>query len=376
MKITCLRDKLAAAFQMAASVAPARSPKQILQNVKLEVTEGKGTLMATDMELGIRIEVPGIEVHSLGSAVLPVARFGSILRESSDASLQLETDGHSTVVRGERSEFKLQSQDPQEFPYVATFDQEKYHKMPARLMREMIRRTIFATDTESSRYALGGVLWELTEKEAIAVGTDGRRLAKMEGPATAVSEHNPGEANTIVPTKAMQLIEKGLAAMLAVDADAYTLIATTDRAMVIKCQKVIITSSLAEGRFPSWREVFPKRNNAQRINLNVATAVAAVRQAAIITSEESKAVDFTFDSGLLVLTASVAEAGQSRIELPIAYEGPAITMSLDPRYVIDFLKVLDGDKTFVMEIENADDAVVCSTDDGYSYIIMPLSRDP
>ena len=41
MKATCERDKLLHAFQMAASVAPARSPKPILQNVKLEVG-GKG----------------------------------------------------------------------------------------------------------------------------------------------------------------------------------------------------------------------------------------------------------------------------------------------------------------------------------------------
>ena len=39
MKITCDREKLLAAFQTAAMVAPTRSPKPILQNVKLEVTE-------------------------------------------------------------------------------------------------------------------------------------------------------------------------------------------------------------------------------------------------------------------------------------------------------------------------------------------------
>ena len=46
----------------------------------------------------------------------------------------------------------------------------------------MIRRTIFATDNESSRYALGGVLLEMAADKIIAVGTDGRRLAKMEVP--------------------------------------------------------------------------------------------------------------------------------------------------------------------------------------------------
>ena len=74
MKFVCDREKLLAAFQTAATVAPSRSPKSILQNVKLVVTQEQATLLATDMETGIRIDVPGIEVEALGSAVLPVVR--------------------------------------------------------------------------------------------------------------------------------------------------------------------------------------------------------------------------------------------------------------------------------------------------------------
>ncbi len=82
----------------------------------------------------------------------------------------------------------------------------------------------------------------------------------------------------------------------------------------------------------------------KRIGLNVGPFYTAVRQAAILTSEESRGVDFTFGPGSLVLTGRAAEAGQSRIELPIAYEGPEIGITLDPRYVNDFLKVLDNDQ--------------------------------
>ena len=59
MKIICDREKMLAAFQIAASVAPSRSPKAILQNVKLEVTDKTAVMMATDMEVGIRVNVRG-----------------------------------------------------------------------------------------------------------------------------------------------------------------------------------------------------------------------------------------------------------------------------------------------------------------------------
>ena len=41
----------------------------------------------------------------------------------------------------------------------------------------------------------------------------------------------------------------------------------------------------------------------------------------------------------------------------------------------DFLKVLDADKTFSLEIKDAKSAAVCTTDDGYGYVIMPMARD-
>src|SRR5262245_1624440 len=195
MKIICQRDKLSEAFQIAAMFAPTRSPKAILQNVKLTVSKEGGVLQATDMEVGVRVNLDGIEVEKPGSAVLPVVNFGSILRENSDEKLSLEADSRGTIVRGDRSEFKMPSSDPDEFPDVAEFKEEKYHAVSARLFREIIYRTEFATDTESSRYALGGVLLELEPNRITAVGTDGRRLARMDGPAEAIGGHKGPDGN-------------------------------------------------------------------------------------------------------------------------------------------------------------------------------------
>jgi DNA polymerase-3 subunit beta len=370
MKATCERDRLLHGFQTAASVAPTRSPKPILQNVKLEVTAEGAMLSATDLEVGIRMEVPGFEVIAPGSAVLPIARFGPILRESSDEKLSLESDGRSTLVRGQRSEFRLPAENPDEFPAVAQFLEEKYHELPARFFREIVRRTAFATDNESSRYALGGVLLEMHEDRIVAVATDGRRLAKQEGPAKAVGGHLATEATTIVPTRAMLLLERALG-----DNEEDIQIASRGNDVLVRSGRSTIYSRLVEGRYPRWRDVFPKRESAVRIELSVGPFYAAVRQAAIVSSEERRGVDFTFGEGKVVLSCHGAELGESRVELPIAYDGPPKPITLDPRFVSDFLKVLNADQAFVFEMQDAESAAVCSTDDGYSYVIMPLARD-
>lgn len=370
MKVTCERDKLLAAFQTASAVAPTRSTKPILQNVKIEAHDHSAVLIATDLEIGVRVEIPDLQVEAPGSAILPTGRFGSILRESNDKVLRLESESQGTLVRGERSEFRLLGEHPDEFPTVATFNETAYHELPARLLREIIRRTAYATDTESTRYALGGVLLELAEDSVTAVGTDGRRLAKMTVPARAVGGHATGDAMTIVPTKAMHLIERALT-----DGDAEIRFSVKNNNVLVKSERTTIYSRLVEGRFPKWRDVFPKRDNTVKIEIVVSQLYSAVRQAAILTSDESRGVDFTFGDGKLTLTGKATELGQSRVELPIPYDGPELGITLDPRYVTDFLKVLDPDRTFTIELKDAESAAVCTTDDGYGYVIMPLARD-
>ena len=370
MKITCQREKLLAAFQTASAVVPARSPKPILQNVKIEVDQERAVLMATDLEVGVRIEVGGIDIDMPGSAILPSVRFASILRESTDEKLELEAEPRGIDVRGERSQFKLPSEDPSEFPEIAAFEESKFHEVPARLLRELIHRTVFATDPESTRYALGGVLLEMTENTIIAVGTDGRRLAKMEGPALSVEGHEVSDNACIVPTKAMQLIERAIS-----PDDAEIRVAARSNDILVKSERTMIYSRLVEGRFPKWRDVIPKRDGAVQLELPVGPMHTAVRQAQILTNEESRGVDFTFGEGAITLSSRSAELGQSRVELPIAYDGKSISVTLDPRYFNDFLRVLDADKTFTVEIQDAESAVVCTTDDGYAYVIMPLARE-
>jgi len=370
VKIKCNREKLLSAFQVAASVAPSRSPKPILQNVKMDVSAESAVITATDMEIGIRIEASGIDIDAPGSVVLPVDRFGSILREASDEQLQIEADSQGAVVKGERSEFKLPAANPDEFPQVAAFEEDKFHEVSARLFRELVRRTHFATDTESSRYALGGILLEFDEDKITAVGTDGRRLAKMEGPAQSVAGHQSGESMTIVPTRSMQLIERALS-----DDDAEIQITARGNDVLVRSPRMVFYSRLVEGRYPKWRDVFPDQRDAAVIEIGVGSLYSAVRQAAVIASEESRGIDFAFGDGTLVLSGSTADVGQSRVELPIPYDGPSQAVTLDHRYLADFLKVLDPEKNISLEIEGADAAVLCKTDDGYGYVIMPLARD-
>ncbi len=370
MKIEIKREEFLSVFQTAATIAPSRSPKPILQNVKLIAEESGTTLLATDLEIGVRLSVPGVKVNTPGKADLPVTRFNAVLRESSDEILSIETDDSGSIVKGKNSKFKLPAENPDEFPDIVDFEEKSFYEVPSSFFKQLIRRTLFATDAESARFALGGVLLEIEGEKLVAVGTDGRRLAKMEGSIKKVGDPKESESKTIVPTRSMQLINRALP-----DGDEAIQIVARANDILIKYGHGVIYSRLVEGRFPPWRDVFPKREKAVEMDINAGPIFSVLRQAAIVTSDESRGIDLTFGKGSLVMTNNTADVGESRVEMPIPYDGEDITLTLDHRYFADFLKVLESERTFQLEIESGESAAICSTDDGYGYVIMPLSRD-
>jgi DNA polymerase-3 subunit beta len=111
------------------------------------------------------------------------------------------------------------------------------------------------------------------------------------------------------------------------------------------------------------------------IDLVVGPFLSAVRQAMIVTNEESHGVDFTFGDGTLTLTSTGADVGTSKIQMPIGYDGDQFMVTFDPKYIADFLKVLDPASPVSLNLVDPDSAAVFKSGDNYTYVVMPLSNE-
>jgi DNA polymerase-3 subunit beta len=367
MKVTCHREGLLSATQVASVAMPARGVKPILSNFKAVADGDRCTILATDLELGIRLEVRSVTVEEPGEAILPGARMLAILRESTDDELSVEADAQTCLVRSPHNEFEMGGEDPAEFPDVPEFTEQRYHELQAGMLREMIRRTIFAAATENPRYAVTGILWELEGDRAKLVATDGRRLAVAEGTGTAVGGHDTKGQTHVVPTKAMQLLERNLQ-----DPDEKVRVCLRPNDVLFKTERAMICGRLVEGRYPPYKEVFPKKQTV-KVPLLVGPFLAAVRQAAIMTDEESKRVIFTFARKKLTLQAQGAATGRSKVDMPLDYDGKDIKINFDPRYVTDMLRVLNTDDQLAVELIDGNSVALFRCGENYSYIVMPLS---
>jgi DNA polymerase-3 subunit beta len=374
MKLTCQRDGLLTACQMVLAAVPARTPKEILSNVKAIAQEDSLTLIAFDTEVGIRYETRGITVKRAGAAILPINQLTQILRESTNEEIDIDSNEEATKVKVGTSKFSMHTRPVDEFPDIPAFDDEgRYHEITAGVLRSIIKRTAFAADKKDSggRFALKGILWEAENNTARLVATDTKRLAMCEGPAVV---HGPAEKTKItplVPPKAMALLERNL-----IDDGELVRVGLRTNDALFQTERAMIYTTLVQGRYPPYRDILSqtKKNATVSVALPVEGFLTCVKQARIMTDEESKRVDMTFAAGKVMMEARGAQTGSSEVELLLPeFQGPEIKIAFDPEYLVEFFRALEGEASVTLEMTDGTKPVIFKCNENYVYLVMPLA---
>lgn len=141
-----------AALQLVNTAVAGHDHRPVLHNIKAIAAEDHCLLLATDTEIGIKRDLPGIPIEEAGEALLPANRTLAIFREAQDQELTIETSSQTTTVRGGTTEFELGSEDPSSFPEFPPVNGDGYSEIGSDVLKTLIRRTLFAAATESPRY--------------------------------------------------------------------------------------------------------------------------------------------------------------------------------------------------------------------------------
>jgi DNA polymerase-3 subunit beta len=364
MKVICDRGALSDALSLAGAVVVTRTPKPVLRCVKLVASDGTLSITATDLEVGLHLAVEQVEVSEDGEALVPADKLGAIVRESTDATLTLESDQEALHVRGGDSHYKVYGSPVEEFPPVATFEGEADFIINAGHLHQLITRTLFATARENSRYAINGVLLERDAKKLTLVATDGRRLALARGTA---AQPKSEAHSAIIPTKALSML-----ARLFPDNSEDVRVRLVQGQALFAGESATLSTNLVEGNFPPYKDVIPKEHD-RKAAFETDALASGVRRAALLTNEESKGVRMSFSADGLVLTSRAPEMGEATVNVPITeYTGEAIDIGFNPGFVTDVLKVIDADQV-TLEFKAPNKPGVLRAGQDFLYVVMPVS---
>jgi DNA polymerase-3 subunit beta len=352
-----LKAALAAVGQAVAT----RSPRPIFQNVLLS----GAVLTGSDGEIRIDVELenapPGCDF------LLPKDRFHAILSSCTSDEITITPDATQCVIKAGRGTWTLPTEDSGEYPAWDVAGAKPVTRLPVDQFCRAVKGVVFAVDDESSRYALGAVLIEVKGEAVTFVATDGRRLSCV----TCEHDLAVDDSQTLVPARAMAIIARLAAAAgddsVQLEATANEIVATVGNAKV--------TARLLDGRFPRWRDTLPERN-VKSTTVSRADLLAATRAAAIVTSEQSKGVEFVFSADGIWLHGQSSERGESSVTCDVVEAGDKASVKLDPLFVQQWLSGIDSEAEPEVEVEavDAQSAVILRCGDNTG-VIMPMAVD-
>jgi DNA polymerase-3 subunit beta len=351
------RTELLDALLAIKPATPTRSTKPILANCRI----GDGVISGTDLE--VRID-RAIAEHC-GPFLVPHDRLLQIVRAATGDTVKLKTDGTTVTVKCGSGSWTLPTESVLEYPTWEPADLQAVCRLPADQFHRAAKATTYATDNESSRYALGAVLIEVVGGNPTWVATDGRRLACVE----TETDQAVDDRQTLVPRRVLDIVA-GMAT-----GDGSVQIEANAKEVRFDVGGTTVTGLLTEGRFPRWRDVVGEPDGDATV-LEVLDLLAAVRAAAIVTSEQSKGVELTWTADTLVISGKSSEYGESLVKCPLVAAGSTSTTKLDPRFLADFLRSIPGDEEPQVEIYATDpQSRVLLRCGPYTGVIMPLAGD-
>lgn len=286
-----------------------------LRDVLVRHGDASTTVTATDLEIAATVTVPAM---------------GSPAALLFDASTGLPAGEH----------------DPMEFPCVEGLDGAIVGTIVLDFadVRRIADHLVPATDDESSRYALGGVLLERApEGDLYGIATDARRMHVGRFAATIEGEV---PANTIVPARLFPAFVAVARALGGTMTGAVT-VTLTSRAVRLTWGQFAATARIIEGRFPRWRECVPEGGNATELDVKplVKAMREIVRESRIVEKAEAaryaaaerakgrkaKPGEYKHSRGVR-FTDGRLEARGCEYARPTAWAGEVI---LDPGFVAD-----------------------------------------
>ena len=363
MKVIAHTAALQEALNLAGAIVAARTPKPVLQCVKLTAANKMLTVQATDLEVGCTYTITAVEVQEEGSVLVPAARLAGIVRETGDEeSLQLETEKEACLIKGASSHFKVFGYDPAEYPAVTEFAEPADFQVPTGQITTMINRTLFAAAKTHSHYAISGVLWETVGKKLSLVATDGHRLAQAKG---SLKKAAAKDTKAIVPAKLMSLILR-----LTGEAEEALEVKVLENQILLRTARSVLVGSLVQGNFPNYGDVIPKECT-RKGKLQTAGFDHCIRKAALLAGDEARGVKLAFSADRVTLTSRAPEAGEAEATCAVELDGEGIEIGFNPTFLLEALRVA-GAEEILFEMNAPNKPAVLKAGNDFLYVLMPV----
>lgn len=361
MKLQVTQENLSKALSSVARVANSRGTLPILSNVLLKTVEGRLSIAATNLDIGITHYI-GSKVSDEGSITVPARLMQDFVSSLPGGVIELKLDDYKLYIKAGKYNSTINGISAEDYPVMPAIAEGITWSIPGKLLKQSLQQVVIAASSDEARPVLTGVYWHTHEGKLYMVATDSYRLAEK----SLISIDK--EIDLLIPASALQDLLRILG-----DFDEDVVITHDDQQVLFKVGDVELVTRLIEGKYPDYRKLIP-RTFASDATLKKSELTNITKVSSLFARESagSVTINLNAEEQLVSIRSIASQIGENTASASasITNEG-AIT--LNSRYILDALHALSGEEVriaFNGKLEPCILTDVKSSD--YLHVIMPL----
>ena len=335
MKFIASSSSLLKQLQHIAGVINANTVLPILEDFLFEVGKNKLTVVATDLETVMRVQLD-VEAKDSGKVCIPAKILMDSLKNIPDQPLTFNIDKNFGIeITSDNGKYKIMGENPDNFPKEPAADDTTSFTMTASGLVTAISKTIFATSNDDLRPAMTGVFFELDKKGLQCVATDAHRLVRYK----RTDVKCPKSDSFIVPRKPLNLVKTAIPST----EDEIT-VSYNSNHLFVQHGTTQMSCRLIDARFPDYKVVIPAEN-PYRLTVNKNDFQSALRRVNVFSNKSTNQVALSISGSELQLAAQDVDFSfEGNERMKCQYNGEDMMIAFNAKFLIEMLSAADSDE--------------------------------
>ena len=352
--------------------------KPILSCVYAKVKDNKVYFTGTNLDTTIKTSIDVNEVIREGEVAFSPSIIDEYLKEIKDEFVVLRVEnGNILFIETEDSttEYDVFTTEdyPNTFENISLNENNFKFEMPSQELVEIFEKVLFSADTPDN-IAMNCIRIESNNKTLNFVSTNTYRL-------TYLKKDVEKEINDFAVSVPADTISSIVKIVKGLDNELIK-IYKEDAHLYFKYKETTIITKLIELRFPNYADILSNITYDKKLSINNETFTNLLKRVLIFSRSnmESKySSTYQFKHGVneesKLIISALNDIARINEELNISCEGEDLKISLNSKYLLEFIQNIPKEKELVLEFMYANSAVKVYEKDNenYIYILMPLA---
>ncbi len=365
MKIKCSKSNLLSSLNIVSKAVSTKTTMPILECILIDVFADNIKLTANDLELGIETSLEG-EVIEMGRIAIESKIFNDIVRKLPDSDIYIEsTEDFKIIIKCEKSKFVIAGKSGEDFTDLPTIAKDKSICISQFTLKEVIRQTIFSISSNENNKLMTGELFEVKDGKLTVVSLDGHRISLR----NIDLKESTDNIKVVVPGKTLSDLSK----IINGGVDDMVTIYFTDRHILFEFEETIVVSRLLEGEYFKIVQML-SMDHSIKVTVNNKELQDSVDRATLLIRESDKkpiVVNIKDDNNMYIKADSLM--GSLNEEIEIKKEGGEILLGLNPRFLMDVIRVIDDEDIDIYMSNPKSPCIIKDNDENYIYVILPIN---